>query len=591
MHALPLIALLCATLSAPAAAQVAVFAIESPTGVGHDLVGVDEGTLGRVSLAFDVELLDIKLAGYAPRDRLRTDLARIVGQSGPAPHVRLPELGSLYRVGQVGTTGLMMVQAGGDVAFLGDLPDAGTDRALDQWITVDPSGTLALVATPLSAGGDVYLLDLAQQTHWTNLTSALPPLQVDGLSLRLSSLFGWFVAEGRLFRFGAGPLAHAEETALPLSAGETLLPDLAMCREGFVVAAVSENPQGERMILTAGPFGPASYLTTSAADYDLPSFDSPVGPLLAISDDGSRVAYRRSVVAQAKELFVQRVAVPAVSEQLTSDALFTDTIDSVGVLGFVDGGRLTFVAGEGQPVGSEVMIEGADVFMVDTAGPTSTPPVNLTLTSGIADAPFTDYGELKIFSATVDPLNQRLLIDVDPDNGDHALVSVRIDGGLKGVTDLLSAQLLAPVLAPAGDSVLILTVPEQPAPFDQGAYLLSPVIPGSPAQLKLMASASGPVPLAFERFALDRSGLKAGFVASLGNGIELPALVDIPGARLHAALSTILSVSQAIAFTPTGRMAVGLGFPGGPNIQVGFDAPGSAQLYPIHPGDGFPLDN
>ena len=97
--------------------------------------------------------------------------------------------------------------------------------------------------------------------------------------------------------------------------------------------------------------------------------------------------------------------------------------------------------------------------------------------------------------------------------------------------------------------------------------------------------------LDFARFAADRAGVHAAFVASLGQDVELPGMVDVANPAVMPLFNQTMSVSPALAFTPAGRLAVGLGFPGGPYIHVGFDGPGTGTVYPLHPSRGFALDN
>lgn len=596
LRALPGLALVAALglLGSPEAVaapmpQETVFAIENAFGT-HDLLGVDEVALTMNVLQPKVELLPLKLAGFAKRDRLRLDLPRLADQGGSIAHVRLPELGSLYRyrVPATGDTRLALNRSSGGLAILSNLVGQSSLPSITEWVTVDTSGRFALVATEPAAGGDVLLIDMLFESPWINLTSFIPPLNVEGISLRLAGTRAWFVADDTLYRAELKLSVDAQPVTLPLLAGETLIPETAVSRDGRFLAVVTEDPLGLRRILIAPPSGDGRVLTPVPGDYDPPLYDSPVGPLLALSNDGLRVGFRDQV-AGSRELFVQRSLSPEPPKQITKDASFTDTIDNVGILGFTTEGLLIFAAGEGIALGPDAHIEGADFFQINAYGGATEEPLNITQTSGFPTAPFTDYGTLDIFSATADPLNQRLILDVDPDNGDHALVMVSMDG-TQGITPLTGPLDEMPVLAPAGDAVQAFTVPAQPAVNASEVHLLPPADGGLP-RAELLAGVTGPITLQFARFAVDRAGTRAAFVASAGQGLELPGVVDVAGSAIQAVWNQAMSVSPSMAFTASGRLAVGIGFPGGPYLHLGLDGPGSGVVYPIHPAQGFALEN
>ena len=82
----------------------------------------------------------------------------------------------------------------------------------------------------------------------------------------------------------------------------------------------------------------------------------------------------------------------------------------------------------------------ADLYLTDvTSGATS----NVTLTSGEALPPFLNAGEIELRRAFFDPMAQRMLLQVDPDNGDDGLLAVPLDGstGLNTVLDDLGDEL------------------------------------------------------------------------------------------------------------------------------------------------------
>ena len=570
-------------------AQEVVFATESPLG-GYDLVAVDDTALDTRLIYASVQFLQADLEGYALRDRLRRDLPRQGGTDGEAMHVRLPDLGSLYLYSLSAPSETHLALNGADGIFrqLLSVPNIAGVPTIDVKLTTDPNGLRALVSTTEAAGGNVLLVDLTGVLPPQDLTTQLPPMAIEGTSLRLHQDHAWFVSGNVLYRsrLAAGVATNALAVPLPIPASHIVHPETLLSGDGSVLTVVTEDPTGLRSIFAITPNGNTQLLTPPGT-YDLPELESPIGPLLAVNHTGTRLAYRARLLGD-RELFVRHIAPTPVVEQVSRDAVFTDTLDNVGILGFVDNSRLVFAMGEGIASGPNAHLEGADVYYVETAGATNAPPVNVTVTNGFPTPPYLDYGTLDIKSATVDPSNERLLMDVDPPNGDFALISAPIDGQT-GVETLLSRIIAPAKLAPAGDSVLVLTLHGPTAAFTKQAHLLGPA--GSqPPTLKFLSGTSGGS-MSFARFAVNRAGTKAAFVATLGLGLELPGIVDIGAQRLDPVWSEIMTVSSGIAFTPAGRLAVGLGNPGAPYIYVGFDgAFAGGVVYPIHPGVGFPLD-
>ena len=583
-------------LSAPAAtmAQEALFARQAPGGA-YDLFAVDEATLDVTVAQSGVDFLPVRLAGYALRDRLRTDLPRLVDAEGPAPHVRLPSQGSVYLLRKEATTAgpatrLVLNRAGGGLVGLAHVLDTPTGPGLQDWLTVSPDGTKALLATTLAAGGDVLLVDLTQQSPVTNLTAQLPPLAVEAESLRVGGQRAWFVADGTVYRvrLTAGQMPLTETVDLGLDPGEKVLPELLLSHDGRFLSAVGENAQGQRHIYVAYPFGTGRRVTQTAGDYDPPSLQSPIGPLLALSPDGGRIAYRQRIT-DSRELFVRRVGSSGTPDQITRDAQFTDTIDNVGILGFVDNDLLVFAAGEGTAAGPNAFIDGADIYMVPTTL-VGSEPVNISQTSGFATVPFNDYGTMQVVGAALDPTGTQMLLDIDPEFGpDHALYAVSLTGQ-PGVTELLPSLQSAPILAPAGEATLVVSRPPLPSPVRQQVHLLSRPQAGGLGTFTLLAQ-SDDASVTFAHFNESRAGDKAAFVVSGGPGNELPGLVDVGGQGLTPVWNQLMSVTPNMAFTPGGRLALGVGTPGGPSLFIGFAGPGDAVVYPIEPGNGFPLDN
>jgi len=576
LRGLLIASLLC--LAAPlAAGQSSLIARQAPTG-SFDLLAVDELT-GSVTVAeADLAFLPVALQGVPATEQLRLDRARQL--VGPAPAVRLPGLGSLYRVSHSGSSAWLQVAADGNTTRWVETAD-GAGPALAADVAIAPDGQRALVCTTLDAGGDVWLLDLGSGIA-TALTATLPSLSIDTGSLRLGPDTAWFVANGQLHRVDV-PAGLPAVVPLPLGPGEILHGEVAMAGDGHTVAVISELTPLSRRLFIVSHTGTVTEAPGGPTDFDLPSYQSIAGPLLALSEDGSCIAWRRTVLT--KELFTLASAQPGPAQQVTADGQFTDTLDIVGVLGFVGPTVLSFFAGEAPgPLEPGVALGSADLYLTDvTSGATS----NVTLTSGEALPPFLTAGEIELKRAFFDPQAERLLLIVDPDNGDAGLLAVPLDGTV-GVSTVLDDLVDSPALVAAGSRLLI------PSHFDTGG-------PGAPGQqLHLLDTASNPSPLTLlgdiptgvlvDRFASSRDGSTIACVASAAPALELIVWVDASTATAFFAWPDVLAVSPALGFSPSGRLLAGLGLPGGPYVFASFAAPLDGNVAPVPIGDGFPLN-
>jgi len=569
--------LVCALLpSTPTLAQNAPVARVGGGGLLEIWNAPENGAPATLELS-GVSPLPVQLAGAAHRDRHRADLPTL-SDPGPMPHVSLPDGGSLYLISRAGETGVLHVDLSGVASLALSLPDAG-GPSLQPWLAVSNDGGFALVSTTLAAGGDVLLLDLVGGAPPRSLGGALAPLPVDGLSLRVSAQRAFFVAAGALY----GADLPAGTPAAPIDLGQpgsSPLPETAMSGDGLCVGVVTEDGVGDRHIVVVDAAFAAVTATTTAADYDTPNYDNPFGPWLVLSDDGCLVAFRGTVIKT--ELFIREVASPTPATQVTADPNFVDTMDNVGILGFALPGAFTFFAGELNAGPIPGALGSADMYLATVGAGGSIALTNVTMTSGVGVTPY-QPGELELTDAVLDPTGERLLVVIDPDVGDAELISLPTDG-TGAMTSLLPALLVPPNLAGAGESLLITSQPELGF-GETDIHLLRPV--GAPVGLQLLSTA--PHGVILDRFASDRLGLSAAFVASIVPGIELPVLVDQGTGLLLPAWLPPTAITPALAFTPGGRLALGVGNPGGPYFYAALDGFMTGVPLRVPVGDGFPL--
>ena len=579
-----LMAALWLTLVCSAGAQQVVLAEETTPG-DHRLVSIHETTLAGSLGQQDLHFMPLQLAGDSVLHRLDPDRPQLRGASGPAPHLRLPTQGTVYIGDQPAQTRVLLVDPSGTVNGLHEFPRAPGMRSssLLDWVAVSPDGSQLLMATRLEQGGDVFLVDTQVAGRALNLTPDLPAMTVDGESLRVGTLSAWFTAGGQLYQSRQGASASAVD--LGLLPGETVVPETALSGDGKVLAALVEQAPGQRIIMRVDDAGSVSPITTDVRDYDAPGYQTPIGPLLALSQDGSCIAWRRTVVGAAKDLFVQPIQSPAALDQVTGDANFTDTLDGVGIFGFIGDGQLVFVAGEASP-DPAFPLERADLFLSDslTGGGLS----NLTMTSGVPTPPFLLKGELDVGQAMLDPRGERLLLCTDPDDGDSAVVAAHLTAPY-GLETVLSGLLVPAEVEAVGDDVVVFSVAEPPGPAAQ-MHLLPPA--GDPAGLNLLATA--PFPVTFDRFTTHRSGLLAACVGTLAPGTSLALQIDTLTRSLHVVWTEPMHLSPTLAFSPLGQLVVGFAGPAtttGPYLWASFPQPQQPSLLPIAPSNGFLLEN
>jgi hypothetical protein len=518
----------------------------------------------------DVELLPLDLAGFARREHLLSGISRPVA-GAPAAHVRLAGGGSLYLARGGGQTLLLHVRPDGSVAMPFAAPDSGGPGLLAQLHVHSTSGHV-LLATAL---GEAWLVDLAGAPPRALSPAGAAP--ADAGSLRVSAARAFFVAGGVL---------HAADLAAPGPAapivlgapGDVALPELALSADGLNVAVVTEDALGTRLVHVLDEALQAHLITPAPGQYDTPNYASPYGPWLALSADGAQIAYRATIGA-ASEVFLKDVPAPAPAQQLTADGTFVDTIDNVGVLGFSADGKLHFMAGEAQAGGGLGAIGSGDLFLATPGAGGSLALSNVTNTSGFPIPPFLQPGEIELLDAALDPLGQRLLLLVDPNVGDAALLALPADLSA-GETALLPALPVLPALHKAGDAVLVYT--QECAPCASSLHLLPPA-----ALPQLLASVPAGVQL--DRFT-DGAG-RGSFVASAAPGLELAVRLDAASGAVDFPWPIVGSVGAALELPESsGDLVLSAGGAVGPQLALRLDGVLSGAALKVPVGTLVPLD-
>ena len=394
----------------------------------------------------EIELLPLEVVGRTSWDLLNAARPRL-RDSLEAPRMRLPqERGALYAFRRFESEstifGFFVVGVDGAPRVLLEVPGtgpAGDETPFVEKLACEDGGASLLFATRTEAGGDLFEIDLTSGT--IELRSAsLPPLAIQRNGLALLPEYGLVLTHGGLLRFDRVPGAQARN--VPFGGGIAALATpgtraTRRLRPNWFGADLVASADGSTAAFCAGPGpmasfvwivrrnGPPVRVTEGPAPLSGANFlpESPIGPTLALSPDGSSVAWRTEDTLSA-ETFVDRIAPQPTPHQLTSDVHYEDTLNDSGVIAFVSPDELVMLVGETDS-NDPLQIEGAALYRVNITDPDAPAFTNITMTSGEATAPFllggtldTDAGLVQhrpgqILALAEDGMGSGLLIEVD----------------------------------------------------------------------------------------------------------------------------------------------------------------------------------
>jgi hypothetical protein len=173
---------------------------------------------------------------------------------------------------------------------------------------------------------------------------------------------------------------------------------MAASGDGSTVAVIAGTSPTSAHVFTFRLAGPSVCVNDNPAEIPDPGFGTNAGPLLALSPDGSRAAWKEIVhTAQdtSGEIFTRRVPFqPTPPEyQITADSNFTDTLNDTGVIAFFDRDKVVQLVGEANGAGG---IEKGDFYQAAfPAGGGAPVLTNLSNTSGDTTAPFDFKGDIE----------------------------------------------------------------------------------------------------------------------------------------------------------------------------------------------------
>jgi hypothetical protein len=362
-----------------------------------------------------IVLLPVDAAGRSAFTQFQPDQPRLRSDLPSASRLILPEeKGALYRYrrSQLGKTefGFFLVRPSGLASFVAAFPGAGPFGDLDPIphpVAISAEGDAMLVATTQAGGGDLFEIGLETATVRA-LTPGMPPLEVLPQGLVLLQDWGVALTTRGPFRFvrgGGAPLSvplHARSRGAvlggnPRSPAPTPLAyfgnGISRSADGSTVAVIAGVSAAQAHVFTFGLSGPAVCVNDVAAPIADPGFGTDAGPLLALSPDGRRAAWK--TFGLSGECYSRRVPGPATPPefQITSDLHFADTLNDTGVIAFFDPDSVVVLVGEPNGAGG---VENGDLYRADFPAGNGAPTfTNLTRTSGDLSAPFTTKGELE----------------------------------------------------------------------------------------------------------------------------------------------------------------------------------------------------
>lgn len=500
-----------------------------------------------------VNLLPLELEGYAVKDELRLDLP--TRDPRGVEHVALPGGGALLRGEHGGLSVLLHATPAGEVRTVHSVP---LSTGIGRHVHVDPSGRWFAVA----AGDDAWVVDLAQESAPYSPTAGAPVTDLDATSLRVSRDALFFVADDALFR-ATLPGGTAVAVDLGLNVDEEILPEGLLSADGRHLALVTEREDHERRLFVVPVAGAPLAVTPTPTPLFPVRLRDDLGPYVALSADGTRVAW----VAQeptSEELYARQLADPA-NLHLTVDPDFPAYVDNVGVLSFADHDTLCVVAGDVKLAGTtnEELIGAAEMYALCFEEDGTLEWMNLTRTNGQAEPPFSDAASMVVGKLRVDPAGTRALVVGESELEDITeLTCFRTDGvAYHGGANLQT--LLANVddeveLVRAGEHVAVVSRSE-----DDESVSLHVLQPFVPYGQQILSHVETYLPdVALSRWAWG--GGRAGFVQRDGGSEQLFAL-DLDLATTWSALppSAPGVLPAAFSLTPSGELRATLTAAGG----------------------------
>ncbi|MBL8695858.1 MAG: hypothetical protein JNJ88_17320 [Planctomycetes bacterium] len=319
MNLAPLAALLAAQLpqapstgSLPAAPKLrtgpAPVALVTASGTSDEHLTIRSERPGQPSavLISSVELLHFELAGRVALHELDRSRPQLIARAGQPTYLELPDGSRVfhYKRSDESGFGFFKVTVSGTLQILAELPpEPGDDGSSgdNPWlpaIGASRDGKWLAAATDGDATGDLYLLSASGGAP-VLLTPEPEPADIDESSFTFASGALFVTMDSDAVARAPIPTGPLAPVALPPSGDETpewVAPEIAVSEDGSAIALVAGEGIDQADVYVVSAAGSAVNVTQDPSRYR-PLSAAPLfqwGPRLALSDDGSRVAYLRA---------------------------------------------------------------------------------------------------------------------------------------------------------------------------------------------------------------------------------------------------------------------------------------------------------
>jgi hypothetical protein len=561
----------------------------APGGVGA-VVEVDPSATSPAAPVAGLDnltLLPLDATGRLELSGLRSDAPRFRDDIPGASRLVLPSgRGSLYRYSRPASIGLefglFVVDGAGRARRV--FARQGVGATADQppfvaRVAVAPSGDSVLVITTLPAGGDVIEVDLASGAELNRTANVAPQRFVAG-GVHYRASWGVLASPAGVWRFAVGSPGDASPIVFPAPAPARFSGEVAFSSNDAWAVTTAGPAADELDVYAFGPAGNAVAVTAAPARLSPAGYlpDHLHGPYLAISDDGSRCAWRLETDV-SREAFLGRVPqlAPAPADHLTQDLNFIDTIDEIGDFFFRPASNvLVFAAGERSTTGPPV-IENIDLYSAQLPAGGAANLLNVTLSSGDPLPPFTQPAELKPQTTALEPGTSRVLMHTRSSGGTGQMIA--IDASSTGFTVLIPHAKEVQFIERAGaDTLLALQRANGAKPVEVFRIDANWTPPSAP--LLSVNELHW-----FDRFTAGPGGWAAFVERTLTK--ERLWRFDPSSSALVKFSERALFFGPTLAWAPTGELGLSVGQGGVVSLFGAWPRTSSVLRLPLPPGPGF----
>ena len=522
-----------------------------------------------------IEFLPLELKGQREIDKFRRDRPTLQEEPGVPSWVSLPNGDNLYMVARGTRVGLLLIPSVGRTRWVAAIDNAASTGAISDSVAISLDGRWLVYGTDDIHGGNLYQVDLLRGGMPIDMTADIDPISYSTRSLRSSRLGAWWLTGDELWT--ASRTTQATEIPLPLLDQEGLHEDLVMSDEGNRVAVVTEDDPTTRRVLVVDLDGTVHVPVATPQPIELPGTTDPLGPYMALSHDGERLAWLSDGPPQ--ELFITQVQSTPIETHVTLAPDFPVYIDNIGVIGFASPQQVCYLAGDVilAVVDDDDLIGAADMYATVT-DPQGVPTTwNLTRTSGVVWPPFDVPATFSVSDAYLDHNADLFLIQAEFEDTSELASFVIYTGGYyhsqSNIDVLLSDLEEDPELYMAGRQVMVSSVPS--GTTDVEVHRIDPVS-GATQQAMLVGTFAEGTTL---RAVRSRGGDIAFVAVGATDDAWVSSVRGTHGSWLPA--SFVGQISSTLGLLPGAKLLLGLSPASGGDQPVAVDNTASVQALPL----------